>query len=255
MSIDGASLGLLLRLMSAIFVFVIDVRVHAKTEEPEKCWQSEGPCAVQTSRSEKLRLVLGENQIVLDESTIVVRLDKSQVRLLAGTLWVRAETAVSVLSEFGTFSILKGEFWVSRTQDRVTGSNVAGTLLLKPRSKNGADEVLEIAAGLENWVGRVQASGGRAQTGVPMPIPLKTHLVRWAHLYTEGRERFLKEAEAFYALWLEASVEAAGIHQELVKRKLAAIDEDRSRTAEINRKVEARNRELVEMLKRRVFDP
>jgi hypothetical protein len=236
-------------------VFAIDVRVHAETEEPERCWRGEGPCAVQTSRAEKLRISLGENQLVMDESTVVVRLGRNEVRLLAGTLWVRAGDAFSVHSEFGQFSISKGEFWVSRTSDRVTGASVVGNLLLKPRSRGGAEEELEIVAGLENWVGKVQAVNGRAQTGVPMPIPLRTHFIRWAHLHVGGREQFLRDTEAFYKVWLAASTEAAGIHQELVQRKLATIAEDQTRNAEINRKVEARNHELVEMLRRRVFAP
>lgn len=249
-------LRLALKALLTILVFALEVRVHARTEEPEGCWKKEGPCALRSGGDEILRLPLAGGELVLDEATTVVRLAKDQLRVLAGTAWVRAEEPLSVTSEFGEYTLAKGEFWITRTRERVTGSTVSGTLVMRPRSKDAhAAEELEIPAGLENWMGRVQAGTGKAQTGVPMPIPLKSHLSRWARLFKGTREQFAAQAESFFEIWSLAARDSAEIHQKLVERKLAALDAERARKAEVSRQVEVRNRELIEIFRQRVFGP
>jgi len=242
------------RLALFILIFSLEIRVRAAIEEPALCWKSAegGACAVRTAPGERLELALGSGRLVLDGSTTLVRVKKGELKLLSGQVWARVDAPLTVGSEFGKLSIDHGEFWVSRARDRVTGSAVSGVLKMSPR---GGGEELEIPPGLENWLGKVQLGTRRAHTGVPMAIPFGQHLSRWARLYTGGRAQFAKEAEAFHETWRQATAEAAGLHQELHARKMASIKEQQSKEAAARRKVEARNRELIEMFKRKVFDP
>lgn len=239
-----------------VLVFSIDIRLRAEVQEPPSCWRGKGACAVRTADGERLPLSLEGGQVVLDGATTLLRVKTGELRLLAGQAWFRVQGPVSVGSEFGEIFAEEGEFWLSRTSERMTVSAVSGSLKMKPRQGEGlAEEELEIPQGLENWVGRVKFGTQRAQTGVPTAIPFQAHLSRWARLYRGGRAQFIKEAEAFHDMWLRATEEAAGVHQELFERKMASLREKQERDSEARKKVEARNHELIEMFKKRVFEP
>jgi hypothetical protein len=256
--------SLLVRVAVFLAAFTLEVRVKADTlqlplaserrEEPNGCWEkspsSSSSCAIRTLAGEKLELNLGGSQITLAEATVVVRVSPNEVRLVAGTVWVKAKEAVIVSSEFGSFSAASGEMWVWRETERAYVASVSSTVELRAR---GAKEVLEVAPGLENWLGRV-GPNGQAQTGLPMAIELKSHLLRWAKLYSGPKANFEKEAAAFHDTWVAAADEAAAIHKELFSRQLASMRSAAAVHARDQQKVEVYNHELRERLRRHALE-
>jgi hypothetical protein len=240
--------------------FSLEVRVKAETmqmpeaaerrEEPAGCWAKAIACAVRTASNEKLELKLGTSSVALDQSTVILRVSSNELRLVSGTIWIRASEPVTVATEFGTFSSEKGEFWVWRNAERVHAASVESIVQMKPR---GSKETLEIGAGLENWFSRI-GPDGQARTGIPMAIELKSHLLRWAKLYSGSKANFEKEAQLFYEKWELAAEEAAAIHKELFDRKVASIRSQENIREVEHRKVEAHNRELRQMLWRHAFE-
>ena len=221
-------------------------------QEPKGCLKSKGACAIKTSEHDKFVLSRGELTIVLDRSTALIIEASSETRLVAGTIWVKSEKQATVRSEFGAVQILaKGEMWVSRTRDRMIVSAIDGDVILHPRG--GAEEIL-VQPGNENWIGRVARQTGQAETGVPMAIPFRPHIERWARLYSGTKADFEIELRRFHGLWSEASEQAARTHKAEFDRKIASIESEKARRLEAERKAQAQNKELRALFRQRVFD-
>lgn len=254
-----------LRIGIAILASFVDVSVRAESAqipfakeiqlEPADCWdKGVGPCAVRTSAGEKFKLPFNGGEIVLDGSTIVARVSAQELRLVAGTIWVKAAEATVVQCEFGAVRAEKGEFWVYRTQERMTVAAIDTTVSMRPRGA-ASEDALDVLPAMENWVGKVANQTGRAQTGIPTAISIRDHLVRWARLFSGGRAQFEKDAESLYERWTEATAAAADIHKQLYDRRLAAVRADGARRDEERRREQARTKELIDLFKRKVFDP
>lgn len=255
------TLSLLLRLFLFLLTFALEVRVKAAEivqlpnaeqilEQPEGCLAQAGLCAIATDHGEKYKLELGGSLVQLDQSTSVVRVSKSEIRLIAGTIWVRAKGDLVVRSEYGLVRVRDTEAWVSHDKDRVTASAVGEPLVLEPRG--GADG-LQVPSGMENWIGRV-GDAGVAETGLPKAIALEPHLQRWARLYTGNRKQFEKDALKFRATWTEASQEAAALHKELYDRTVASISARKAQREAVLRQKQARDRAIRAMFRKRVLD-
>lgn len=245
-----------------LFVFTIDVRVKAADlsadpsadilQEPGDCLEViESSCAVQTGSGDRFELTLSKGKVILDRDTTVIRLNDHEVRLVAGTIWVKPESKqkLFVRTEFGTASATH-EFWVMKEGDR---SVVSATVKETEMIGRGSQETLLVPAGLENWMGRVTKSG-RASTGLPSPIQPSPHLARWARLYTGKKAQFEKEVAAFKTTWSQARGEATQIQQALFERKLASLESAANERVKSRQKVEARNRELRDLFRRRVLN-
>lgn len=249
------------QILCFLISFTLEVRVHAREavqlpiahdvqQEPENCIIESSICAVRTRLGEKYKLVVGETSIVLDQQTTVLRLSATEVSLVAGVIWVQAQGRFIVKTEFGEAQVDKGEFWVRRANEKMFVSATDVSVLLRPR---GADEQLIVERGWENWLSRVDKTG-RAESGLPTPIEFVPHLERWARLHSGSRKAFEKDVGKFHSYWREASEQAAAIHKALFERKVAALEAEKDREARRRRQVEARNRELNDIFRKRVFE-
>lgn len=222
-------------------------------QEPENCWAGqEGVCGLRTRPAQIAHVFLGESLLALDNKTTLVRTSSGELRLLEGQIWIQAKGRVKVFFEFGAAEVEDGEIWISRDSQSVTVSSVTGVTLLKPRGAK--DQTLEVPEGMQNWLGKVNTEGV-ARHGTPVAIDFKNHLSRWARLFPGDREQFEAAAAEFHESWLAASRNAAEIHKSLFERKVAALRSDHEREEARKRKVELRNRELIEMFRKRVLDP
>ena len=227
------------------------VEVFAFEQEPAACWRAKGapPCALRSAPGNE-RLEFDEASITFDRLTTVMRAKDGELRLLVGQLWVKCENEFRLGSEFGAITVEPGEYWFSRRAGRVVVSVVRGMALLQPR---GAGERLQVGAGLENWLGRV-GTNGKASHGAPMQIVFKTHLERWARLFHGPRADFEREASDFHETWLEANVASAEVHRALFDRKIASLKELQDAEAVERARVRARDKELVDLFKKKVFE-
>jgi hypothetical protein len=263
-----------LHFASFALAFSIEVRVEAServdlgsaktrlpvarkvVQEPAGCLTANGSsvtqgCAIGTASNERFTLLLESSSIALDRSTSVIRENSTLIRLLNGAIWVRSKGDLTVQTEFGEAKIeSEGEMWVRRSKDQMIVSATDVPVLLIPR---GGKEALVIEMGLENEVGRV-GKKGQAETGLPTPIDFRDHVERWARLYDGDKKSFEEKVRQFHSLWQEAGHRASEIHRQLHARKLASMAEDKKKREKARSAEESRNRDLREMLRRRVFE-
>jgi len=206
-------------------------------------------CAVRTSSGEKYELAVGDAIVRMDRSTAVLRVKPDEIRLVAGTVWIEAKGPFVVRTEFGAARVGSGEFWVTRTEDRMIAAAVGPDVILAPR---GTTEELVIEHGMENWIGHVGRKGS-AESGLPRVIPFDEHVRRWARLYPGPQGRLEAEVRRFRAQWNDASRKVAELHRTLLERKVAFLRADHEKRERDLRRIEARNRELREMFRRRVL--
>lgn len=257
------ALRLWLRILLFFLAFNLEVRVHAAEivqlpnateiqQEPADCLGDLSvACALHTMPEEKFKLILGESTVVLDQSTVVVRGGGSNsLTLVDGAVWVQGKTPVTVRTEYGEIKAGAGDFWVVRVESRVVVVASGVQVEMWPR---GGSESIVVERGWENWLGRVNREG-RAETGLPRAIQLKEHFERWARLYPGTKVKFEQDVKAFQEVWMSASKRAAEIHQILFNRKMASLEEEKAKKDIVRRAIEARDRELREMLRRKALD-
>ena len=218
-------------------------------QEPEGCLQKEGSCAIETGEGEKFVLETEGARLTLDAETTIVRVSGTQIRLVAGTVWVYPKAQFTVKTEFGEVIGFSGEFWARRDQQKLWVSVVDRAIELIPR---GQTKAAHLGAGMENWLGRV-GKDGIATMGLPVAIPLKTQLERWARLYPGKKSQFEKDVQEFGARWAEASEEAAELHRQSYQRKVASLAAENARKKEERRKVEEVNKSLRDLFRTKVF--
>ncbi len=223
--------------------------ISSVLEQPDQCWKAEGPCALRTSQQGRADLQIGQSEMVLDEKTTILRVDKSDLRFVSGRLWIKAKASLKVLTEFGEIEVGPGEAWLERDSEKVLVSSAGSEIKILPRGSRA--EIL-IEPGLENWIGKVGLNG-EARIGLPSPIPLKSHLQRWAKLFRGSKAEFESQAQAFHEVWQRAAQGVAVVHQELYERKVAGLQAEEARRNGEKRRAEARNRELRDMFRKRVF--
>lgn len=219
-------------------------------EEPKNCLLETSRCAVRTRIGEKFKLSVGESVVHLDQQTAVVRLSAESVRLISGAIWVQAKSPFTVQTEFGEMKTEPGEMWVHRTSEYVYANASVNRVLIFAR---GAKSELWVEPGWENWIGRV-GRNGVAETGVPKPIHFETYIERWARLHVGSKTSFEKAVKDFHRTWSVAVKEAAEVHQALYERKMASLEAAEQREKERRERIEAENRALREMFRRRLFE-
>jgi hypothetical protein len=252
--------GWAFRVLVFALAFILEVRVKAAgvqlpdaeeiLQEPKTCLMQSIECGMHTKIGEKFEFEMGESTIVMDQMTTIVRVSAEELRLVAGTIWVKTENRVIVRTEFGTSHLQDGEIWVSRTSDRVTVATTRGKADIRPR---GSSEKLLVEPGSENFLTKVDENG-KAATGVPVAIAFGPHVERWARLFDGKKTEFEKEVGAFHKIWSEASEQAAGIHQELLERKIASVEEERQRKADAKHRAEAYDKSIRDMFRKHVLD-
>jgi hypothetical protein len=250
-----------MKLFIFFLTFSLEVRVKAGESvqlpeakaplmEPAGCLEEASLCAVKTREGEKFEIHAGANAIVLDQGTSVIRLSADEARLVWGTIWVKAKGSFTVKTEYGDATVKDGEFWMSRTAERITVSATSTEVVLHPR---GSNEKLAVSPGEENWVSRVNRNGF-AETGVPKAIAFAEHIARWARLFEGKKKTFEKDVAEFHAVWSEASRRAAEFHQDLMNRKIASIESEKARRASEKKKRLDEERKLRDLFRKKVLD-
>lgn len=256
---------LFFRLLLFLFVFTLEVRVRAEVspastsgvllQEPAGCLRelvkAKTSCALGTGRAGKVTLKLDSFEAVFDRRTAVIHQTGGDLRFVSGQIWLKTKIPQKIHTEFGAIDLGPGEFWLDRSAERVRVGVIRGLAKLHPR---GSAEVLEVPPGLENWLGTV-ALNGEARRGLPVSIALKPHFERWARLYPGSFKDFEKEALLFHDGWLEASRYSAEIHKALFERKIASLQAEHEKKEWARRKSEVRTRELIQMFRKKLFEP
>jgi hypothetical protein len=237
------------RLLIFLFTFSLEVRVRAELlQEPVRCLAEATVCAVRTGVADTGQIEVGSSAIAIDQSSSLIRLSANDAKLIWGTIWIKAKGDFTIRTEYGDASITDGEFWVTKTAERIIIATITSSVTVKPL---GSNEHFVVESGEENWLSRVGRSGS-AESGVPMAISFKEHLERWARLYRGGKKNFEKDVAEFHKTWLAASERTAQLHQSLVNRKIASIQEEKARLNAERRRRAAEDLKFREMFRRKV---
>ena len=241
--------------------FVLEVRVRAEThesptlivqQEPLNCLKAEGACAIRTREGQTFELQLdSKTTLVLDHSSSVIRFSNHEIRLLSGSVWIKAQETFQVHSEFGdVVSKEPGEFWVTRTKEHVTAKATEAQLELRPR---GSKEALVVDPGLQNTIGSIGLDG-KAETGIPLAISFKDHLLQWARVYRGPKDAFEKQVQTFHERWTSAVQESAAINKGVYDRMISSADEEKALEDAREAKVRAQREADRKFFRSRVFD-
>lgn len=227
-------------------------QAEAPLQEPANCVSSKLACAVRTEPNEKFEWKFGDTTLTLDRSSGVLRETTGLARLIDGTVWVQTKSKFTVRTEFGDVKLEgPGEVWVSRDDGRIVVSATSNDVILRPR---GSKEDLLVEVGNENWMGKVAAKTGEAETGLPTAIPLREHIERWARLYPGKVKDFRIAVRSFHGRWSSAADKAAALHRAEFERKIASVEAENARRAEAARKREIEDKKLRDLFRKKVFD-
>lgn len=241
-----------MKVAAFIVAFTLNVQVHAsEIQLPAGCLtDAKAVCAVENPNEQGFEVKVGESTVVLDHASSLVRTSEHEIRLVKGTAWVKATGLVTVQSEFGAVAnVGSGDFWVTKTKSQITALAVSTDVNLRPK---GSQETLLVSQGLQNTLGQV-TFGGVAETGIPMPIPFKEHLFRWARLYRGDKKEFETQVDKFHETWTDASRASAQINQQLFERKVASVDELAKAEEAKRSKVQSEQNQLRQMFRKRML--
>ena len=243
---------MILRALLFLVMFTLEVHVDASEppiQEPHGCLKTKNVCALENHDERGFEFEMGAVKITLDRDSALIRQSANEVRIVKGTIWIRAsEAPFSVSSEFGSAKNRgEGDFWVSKSAAELSVMAVSADVELSPR---GSKETLTVSPGLQNTLGKI-GFNGQAATGLPMPISFKDHVLRWGRLSKGPKAEFEAQLEKFHATWEEAAQESAAINKAVYDRKIASVEEAARLEAEKKAKVEAESRALREMFRRR----
>lgn len=221
-------------------------------QEPANCLKGKLACAVRTREGQTFELVLDEKTtVVLDFLSSIIRISNKEIRLVSGSVWIKSQGDFQVHSEFGdVVSTTPGEFWVTRTKERVTAKATEATVELRPR---GSKENLTVDPGLQNTIGLIGLDG-KAETGIPLAIPFKEHLNQWARVYRGPKKTFEEQVQAFHERWTSAAVESAVINKAIHDRMISSADEEKAVEDAREAKVRAQREADRKFFRSRVFD-
>jgi hypothetical protein len=235
--------------------FSLEVSVHAAEsellQEPHGCFASKGVCALQNINDGGFEFKIGQTIVTLDRDSSLIRKSDSEIRLVKGTAWIKAKSAFVVGTEFGTAKNLEdGDFWVTKSAQALTAIAISTDVELAPK---GSIERLLISQGLQNTLGQI-GFNGQATTGIPMPIPFKDHVMRWARLYRGPKKDFERQLDVFHEKWQRASEASAQINRALYDRRVASVEEAKRAEEAKRSKVEAENQALRKMFRQRMLN-
>ncbi len=257
-----------IHLLLFLLTFGIEVRVRASEsvrlpqiaesrliQQPRNCLSKIGEsCAIATFDHQKYLLKMSDARIWLDENTSIVRvsshdlsgLEKQEIRILKGQIWVMTPSALRVSGDYGAVTAKtasrnlidpaedgQSDFWVKIQDEQMIVSSVTEPVLLEPRNSR---ELLLLPAGLENRMGKSDETGA-ASTGVPMPVAFVGHVSRWAKLFAGNKKSFEAAVAKFHERWLLATRLSADINQAQVERRMGTLAEE---NAEAKKREQAR---------------
>lgn len=250
------------RLFQGIFFIIfsfLDLHVEARelvqikaavnvTMQPKNCVMESSVCSILTPKRKKYELVFGKSKALMDENTAVLRDSATQITLLKGRVWVKTSESITIRSEFGLAKANNGEFWVTKTDQKIIFSSLAGEIKMQPR---GSEEVISILPNYENWLGPVDKMG-IATSGIPQLLDIESHVQRWGKLYEGNKVQFKKEVHDYFFVWYNLIEQASDKNRELALRAIASEAENKKREEERQKKIRGEHDRVRGMMLRRL---
>lgn len=219
------------------------------TQIPDSCLKTREICALKTSPNEKFKINFGNSQIVLDENTAIIRKSETSLVLVSGQIWVRAQSAIKIETEFGSTETDVGNFLILSKAKKMDVQSIDANLILKPKMPQKA---LRLEAGERNWLGPVDQNRNTT-SGVPLPVRPQELALNWSRLYTGTKKDFEKDFKNFFALWSSSSEKLAVHHAEITQRQLASIEEEKARKKRIKADQDREDRRFKEWFRKLVL--
>ena len=253
-----------IKCIAFVMTFSIEVSVHASElniqQEPHDCLATKDVCAIQNLNESGFEVKIGDAVVTLDRASSLIRQSTNEIRLVSGTAWIQAQSMFIVTTEYGSVKNLissgsegaldGGDFWVSKNSQGLTAIAISADVELAPK---GSNERLLVSQGLQNTLGHI-GFNGQAATGIPLPIPFKDHVFRWARLYRGPKKDFEPQVDRFRAKWQQATEASAEINRSLYARKVASVDQAKRIEDDKKAKVEAENLALRKMFRQRMLN-
>ncbi len=245
---------------SAIIAFVLNFTALTQAKEiitlsnaekvaqnPAACLDRKDLCSFKTSKDEKFKFKFGENQIILDENTALIRMNEKQLVLVSGQIWVKATDEVVVQTEYGTATASNASFLARNFDKKMDIKAIDGELILKPKMSLGE---IKLEAGEQNWLGPIDKNRV-ATSGVPLPIRPSELVVSWSRLYTGTKTQFESDFKNFFVLWSGASERLAKLHKEITQRQIANIENEIERKKKIKADRDREDRRIKDWFRKR----
>lgn len=214
------------------------------TMQPKNCIIESSVCSVLTPHRKKYELVFGKSSAVMDEDTAVLRESANQITLLKGRIWIKTSESIAIRSEFGLAKANNGEFWVTKTEQKIIFSPLVGEITMQPR---GSEELISILPNYENWLGPVDKSG-IATSGIPRLLDIENHVHRWGKLYNGKKNQFKKEVQEYFSLWYVLVEQDSDKNRELALRTIASEAENKLREEERQKKIRGEHNRVRDMM-------
>jgi hypothetical protein len=224
---------------------VADSALHPGfVDEPIGCLShiqqnSKNPCAVRSIKKGSL-LKWETTQVTAGQGTSFIIYDRSNIRLLTGSLWILSQENLIVDSGLVRASI-QGDGWVEKeTTERTLIRNLGGTVAIIGPAPLPAQT---IAIGFENWFAGINTLG-QAEQGLVRPIEIRHFIPQWAKFSHLPKNEALKRIADYKTAWAPATAESAELYQKIVLRQIASMD---AKKAEQDRQAQAQLRENERM--------
>lgn len=238
-------------LLIFIAAFQMEVRVRASESVvsfPDNCLGKTTPCSFKVP-NDKWSYESGAVKLRAPMNTILTENSKTKDwTLVEGTLWIQNAPSVKVKTISAEAEGSSGQYWIFIEKNRTIFRNISSKLILTFKDETK----MEIPRGFEVWVGSVN-SEAQVEHGMVEPVDLKRHLKSWHSLYPGTRQQFASEVQDLKGQWADLVEESGDIYKKVAERKMAALDEEKRKQVEIQRKKDEDRRLLRQKYHERVF--
>lgn len=241
----------LVRFFIFVMAFQMEVRVRASNElflQPMACLDKVEVCAIQVVGS-AFTYKKGTVSLRATTDSLLVRSSAKQWRLVKGNLWVEKGLGLEVSTVYGDLKASRGQYWVLEQGTQVVVRNLNSDVLVTLRD----GKVLMLPEGFEFWMAGINAQGV-SEFGMIRPIDMKEHLPLWNSLYKGSKDDFVKEVVSFRESWGDLVEKSSTLYQSLVKRHIAAQNEQHEIKEQAKEQVRKQRAAIRELYRKKVFE-
>lgn len=250
------------KILILILVFSVEVSVRATTTQeqiqpenliqfPEGCWQKSERCAIENKTNKVLTWPEKKVNLFLSTNSVVAKKTEQKFLLVSGRLYVQCKQAVEVKTSFLVVDCPEGsEFLIEqeKQQTKVTALNAN----LKLEAKGPSKEVILLQPGMLIEVGPV-AKMGYSTVSFPRSVPLPWLILTWASAFDGGKDLLREKIATLLPVWKE-QVESISSYNALVyNREVASHEEQLRQEQERRKKVEAENKKMRDLFKKKNY--
>lgn len=234
-----------LRFIAVMMVFVIEVRVKAIQQEPEKCLSEKNQeCSLLAMRSSFIKTTAFD--IEMQQGSILYRNSKSEWNLVSGTIRVVNSKWIKLKTKVGSIKLSPGVYWLRWVTDRLWVASLEGQVHLALVSNQLNQNILP--EGFINWYGLINHQSVNEQ-GIPRAISLpflKEVIPTIAH----HSDRTLVEKK-----WSRSIAQVTDLYRDVVQMM---EDSDLRKKAELERRALKRyniEKEARELFRQKYLSP